>query len=114
MKTTCSKCQGANDRLPQRYCRACHAAYAREHRPRHADLSPLQRMRSIARSYANVYQRRGKLLPEPCEKCEVELAQKHHEDYSLPLQVRWLCRECHLKHHRQVLHVEHSAKTPQP
>jgi hypothetical protein len=108
MKTTCSKCLGPNDRLPQRYCRACHAAYARDNRPRHVDLPDEQRQRSNARAYANVYQRRGKLLPEPCTVCQDPSAQKHHDDYSKPLQVTWLCRKCHLTLHLddKHLHVE--------
>ena len=110
MKTTCSKCDGPNDRLPQRYCRACHAAYARNNRPRHVDLPDDQRQRSVARAYANVYQRRGKLLPESCALCQDPSAQKHHDDYSKPLQVTWLCRKCHLTLHlnNKTLHVEHS------
>jgi ribosomal protein S27AE len=108
MKTTCSKCGQPNDRLPQRYCRVCHAAYARATRPRHADLPPDQRQRANARAYANVYQRRGKITPEPCSMCRDPVAQKHHEDYSQPLQVRWLCRKCHLTVHTgdKTLHVK--------
>ncbi len=108
MKTTCSKCGQPNDRLPQRYCRVCHAAYARAHRPRHADLPPDQRQRAVARAYANVYQRRGKIAPEPCSMCHDPVAQKHHDDYSRPLQVRWLCRKCHLTVHTgdKTLHVK--------
>jgi hypothetical protein len=110
MKTTCSKCGLPNDRLPQRYCRACHAAYARARRPRHADLEPGQKQRSIARSYANVYQRRGKIAPEPCSVCRDPVARKHHEDYSRPLQITWLCRKCHQKRHSddKLLHVKQS------
>lgn len=110
MKTTCSKCGQPNDRLPQRYCRSCHAAYARDHRPRHVDLPPEQRQRANARAYANVYQRRGKITPEPCSVCHDPVAQKHHDDYSKPLQVRWLCRKCHLTLHLgdKTLHVEPS------
>ena len=110
MKTECSKCQKPNDRLPQRYCRACHAAYMRTHRPRHVDLPEESRRRANARSYVNVYQRRGKIFPEPCSVCQDPVAQKHHEDYNKPLEVRWLCRRCHLKHHQLTLHVEPKLK----
>ncbi len=71
----------------------------RAHRPIHSDLDPVAKFKANARAYANVYQRRGKLIPQPCERCGVEHAQKHHEDYTKPLEVRWLCRPCHLAEH---------------
>lgn len=54
-----------------------------------------------ARCYANVYQRRGKLIPKNCQDCGSTESQKHHEDYSKPLDVIWLCRPCHLNRHRE-------------
>lgn len=72
----------------------------RANRPSYRRLTAEQRRRSNCRAYANVYQRRGKLIPQPCERCGAP-AQKHHEDYAQPLQVRWLCRRCHLALHRQ-------------
>jgi hypothetical protein len=35
--------------------------------------------------------------PGACEWCGLNIAklEKHHEDYSKPLQVTWLCRACH-------------------
>lgn len=51
---------------------------------------------STARSYANVYQRRGKLKPQPCEVCgATEQIEKHHPDHRFPLHVWWLCRTHH-------------------
>jgi hypothetical protein len=41
----------------------------------------------------------GRLIPEPCERCRDPQAQAHHDDYSKPLVVRWLCRDCHAEHH---------------
>jgi hypothetical protein len=49
-----------------------------------------------------VYQRRGKLIPKPCENCGSVDSQKHHEDYRKPLVVKWLCRACHLALHEIV------------
>lgn len=51
---------------------------------------------------------RGDLVPQPCESCgEFPVLQDgrravhaHHDDYSKPLEVRWLCYPCHGKEHR--------------
>jgi len=45
--------------------------------------------------------RAGKIYPQPCCICGEYLAEAHHDDYSKPLDVRWLCK----KHHMEV-HVE--------
>lgn len=42
--------------------------------------------------------RRGDLVRQPCEACG-EKAQAHHEDYSRPLDVRWLCPLHHARQH---------------
>lgn len=37
----------------------------------------------------------------PCEKCgATEKVEAHHDDYSKPLEVRWLCPKHHKEHHR--------------
>jgi hypothetical protein len=41
----------------------------------------------------------GKLVRKPCEVCNVVPAQAHHEDYSKPLEVVWLCRKHHTERH---------------
>lgn len=43
----------------------------------------------------------GKLArPKKCEKCEGENnIQAHHPDYQRPLDVEWLCFDCHLLIH---------------
>ncbi len=70
----------------------------REWRRRHpyADLPEETKRRIRARAYANVYKRRGKLKQGPCEMCGSPDSQMHHYDYDKPLDVRWLCRPCHL------------------
>jgi len=96
-----------------RSCLACKRMYSRAHRPRHHELAPDARRRANARTHANVAQRRGQLTPQPCERCGSTVrVEKHHEDYARPLQVRWICRPCHVAHHagtiRQEFHAEHS------
>ncbi len=97
----CSGCGGAKRLENQRYCLLCHAAYMREWRKTHP-MNREQKQKDNARSYANVYQRRGKLLKQPCEVCGNLKSEKHHDDYSKPLEVRWLCRKHHLEHHKRL------------
>ena len=97
---TCSKCDAKHTRQGQRYCVDCHNAYMREWRKTHP-LTPAQRKKDNCRSYANVYKKRGKLVKIPCEKCGSPRSQMHHPDYDKPLLVEWLCRPCHMAHHRQ-------------
>lgn len=39
------------------------------------------------------------LKKQPCEKCGAVKVQAHHDDYSKPLEVRWLCVPHHNEHH---------------
>ena len=43
----------------------------------------------------------GKLVKQLCEICG-EKAHAHHEDYSKPLEVRWLCPTHHMRHHHGI------------
>lgn len=43
--------------------------------------------------------RDGKLSKKPCQACGAEKVVAHHEDYSRPLDVIWLCSQCHANHH---------------
>jgi len=55
--------------------------------------------------------RDGRLIKQPCEVCGETLVEAHHDDYSKPLDVRWLCRPHHLEHHGKVSRVP--ARQPQ-
>ena len=65
-KTTCSRCGGANDRLPARYCKGCHAASQREHRKAlKADIGESMPVRAIlAEENAKLRAEVGRLTDE--------------------------------------------------
>jgi hypothetical protein len=66
----------------------------------YARMNDEQRTRHKARTRAGVALRRGHITRGPCESCGNPDAQMHHDDYTKPLDVRWLCRPCHIDHHR--------------
>ena len=47
--------------------------------------------------------RSGELVRESCRFCgAVHNIDAHHEDYSNPLEVWWLCRSCHKRRHAEL------------
>ncbi len=112
---TCPVCQEKYDRgRGNGYCQDCHNEYMRNWRPKYSQLTPEQQLRANCRSYANVYKRRGLLQQEACQCCGDPNSEMHHKDYSKPLDVDWLCRQCHLNEHRDMVPRGSLAKKNQP
>jgi hypothetical protein len=59
-----------------------------------------EREKYIARNAVSNAIRDGRLHRRPCEVCGHEDTQAHHDDYSKPLEVRWMC----FQHHREIAH----------
>jgi hypothetical protein len=79
-------------------CNPCHAAYMRLNRKSWSELSDLERMKAGARSALKMAVRRGTVVKGPCAICGTDQnIEGHHEDYSKPLEVAWLCRSDHTK-----------------
>lgn len=53
--------------------------------------------KNTAHTAVNAALRSGSLIKQPCEVCGVQKVHGHHDDYSRPLEVRWLC----CKHHKE-------------
>lgn len=47
--------------------------------------------------YANM--RNGNIKRLPCIICGNEKSEAHHEDYSKPLEIMWMCKKHHTEHH---------------
>lgn len=62
--------------------------------------SPDYQVKEAARLAARRAVRHGKLIRQPCEACGDLNTQAHHDDYSRPLDVRWLCAIHHAEFHR--------------
>lgn len=103
-------------------CRGCQKIYdaGRLHKPERVALRAAYRVsehgreRLTAGSYAWIERnpdkrqahtitgnaiRDGRLVKQPCEVCGNPIVHAHHDDYTKPLDVRWLCVEHHTEHH---------------
>lgn len=75
------------------------------YRERHNERSAAQRndpknkIKISARAKANRAIKSGKLTRLPCEVCNIEPAEAHHDDYTKPLEIKWLCSSHHKQHH---------------
>lgn len=98
----------ANDQKSYRRHAENRRAAAREYNATHrTEIAEYQReyyktkrdpIKAKARRDVNNALKLGKLAKQQCEICG-DTAEAHHEDYSKPLDVRWLCRMHHRAHH---------------
>ena len=70
------------------------AYYLSEHRKKYPMQTKAQRKVAYEIS-------KGNIKEEPCEICHSKNSiHAHHDDYSNPLKIRWLCAGCHKQWHR--------------
>ena len=88
----------------QNFCRDCLPSVRRVSQKRRW-ANPVSRWKAQVRILTGYAIRLGLLIPKPCEqltstslRCRGE-EQAHHDDYSKPLEVRWLCRTHHAAYH---------------
>lgn len=57
--------------------------------------------------------KKGELFRGPCEVCgTTKNIDAHHDDYSKPLDVRWLCRKHHQMHHWAIFKAASDKSAP--
>jgi hypothetical protein len=84
----------------KRYHKEVYAGSEAEKRSRQRWLERNRVKRKCHILVNNLIKRKG-LIPKLCEKCG-EKAEAHHEDYSKPLAITWLCKAHHGERHREI------------
>ena len=112
----CGDCAKCKHRIYMRTWYARHPGYgaasararrdaAREYEREQYNSDAAFRARKLSRNTAVRAVMSGELAREPCEVCGAVPTEAHHDDYSKPLDVRWLCNAHHLAHHHPHLAV---------
>lgn len=119
MKKWCNKCERLLDTKLfnksserkdglQSNCRECKRSFIRDYDRRNAKKrNAAQKIRrhlhpEKLKAYNAVQKalKVGTITKSPCEICEEPKAHAHHEDYSKPLDVMWLCPLHHNERHK--------------
>ncbi len=97
----------------QCWCRDCRREYQRDYARKHRNLEKHRlsiiryrannKHKEDARQAVRIAIKSGKLVaPLWCQRCRsVTDLEAHHNDYSQPLDVEWLCTTCHGLEHRE-------------
>lgn len=114
--SVCHKCKkeskilmkvGGSIKKPTMMCTACNTSRIRGYRknPKYRESANKasrkayrkHKVKWLARLKARYAVSKGIIIkPKKCEVCNlVKILQGHHEDYSKPLEVIWLCWTCH-------------------
>ena len=62
------------------------------------------KVKTKARQTVNIETRARRLKREKCNNCDITKTQAHHEDYTKPLEVLWLCAKHHKELHSKLNH----------
>lgn len=89
--------------MRQKYMEGCRASgkYKQAEKERAQKSKAKYPEKYKARSAVNNAIQLGKLKKGMCEICGNPEVEAHHDDYSKPLDIRWLCAEHHGKQHRK-------------
>ncbi len=99
LRPLCSWCHAVIENFKKKnFCKACAAQYNREWRKKNPSTGE-QKVRDTIRFQTYYKIKSGKLIRQPCEVCGEVKVEAHHDDYSKPFEVRWLCGNHHREHH---------------
>ena len=103
----CRKCEAKRRREwreenPEKvkdYCRASREKHKDKMREYHKKYSNENRIVKNAQQLSYNALKKGKIKKLPCAVCGSHESQKHHPDYSKPLDIIWLCSRHHMRLH---------------
>jgi hypothetical protein len=109
----CIACDNPLHKKSEYYCgKKCEQIYRQNHkgdipeflskwkvRKNISNKDPLVKFRARARRITKSLIREGKINKEPCVVCGCEDVLAHHEDYSKPNDVIWICASHHKSYH---------------
>ena len=95
ISVNCKEC----DKLIDGWCKKCDDLYwwlkYKYHEDEEYNLK--HKVRALTRSYIKA----GILVKKSCEECgSIKKIQAHHEDYTRPMDIKWLCQKCHHEWHK--------------
>lgn len=111
-KGYCRQCASEKARVKPGVCRVCSVPYVRVRKCGCAEMESQKRLEmkndqkyndfffkeEVRRITAKAI-KKGIITRQPCQVCGIEKVDAHHEDYTKPLDVLWLCRLHHMQHH---------------
>jgi len=101
----CITCRRAYDKVRNKLPHRSRVAYSKTVRGRAVNNAGCKKWRNSHRLESSVQQKlrravkSGRVDKHPCEVCGDVKVHGHHDDYSKPLSVRWLCHKHHREHH---------------
>ena len=93
----CSVMHSSTNRGPYSQPLSANAAAVRKWKDRNPDKRRAHRV--VQRALKN-----SLISRKPCHVCGTKRAQAHHEDYSFPLDIEWLCAKHHKARHKRKAH----------
>lgn len=104
-QTNCSKCGEGLDLhriFKYAYCQKCSSELSKQYLRKHKyHQLPDYKEKAKVRTVTLAAIKSGKIERKPCEVCGDERSEIHHEDYSDPMKIRWLCKWHHEDVHHQ-------------
>ena len=124
-RSQCKDCMNGRGRLYHKKNREVERIKLREWREKNPEKARQESLRNLVKNREAFYERRrrtnrenpekmvarnklnyavikGRVIRQTCKECGFPNSEGHHNDYNKPLDVEWLCRRHHARHHANI------------